>query len=59
MIVGRWYVQHDALWYMYVPLCVHVIFLDFLLSVSIPFFISFYFSLVSINQTKVHDISLS
>ena len=48
MIVGRWYVQFAAIWHWYLPLCIYIIFLNFILRLSIPSFI-FFFTLVSIN----------
>ena len=39
---GRWYVQLAAVWHWYLPLCIYITFLNFVLYLSIPFL---YFSL--------------
>ena len=43
MIVGQWYVQLAALWHSYLPLCIYVIFFNFILRLSI---LLFFFNLV-------------
>ena len=48
MIVGRWYVQLAAIWHWYLSWCIYITVFNFLLCLSIPFFI-FFFNLVSMN----------
>ena len=43
MIVGRWYVQLAALWPSSLPLCIYIIFFNFILRLSI---LLFFFNLV-------------
>ena len=39
MIVGRWYVQLASIWHWYLPLCIYITFSNFILCLSIPFFL--------------------
>ena len=46
--VGRWYVQLDAIWHRYLPLCIYITLFGFY-SVSDHSFFIFFFNLVWIN----------
>ena len=43
MLVGRWYMQLADIWHWYLPLCIYITFVNFVLCLPITFFI--YFSL--------------
>ena len=57
MIVDRWYVQHAAIWHWYLPLCIDIILFNFLLFLTDAYYKVT--NLLLINQTKVHDTSMS
>ena len=55
---GRWCVQLAAIWHWYLPLCIYITFLNFILCLSIPFL---YFSLTGIDKVDgmVDNTSMS
>ena len=56
MIVGQWCVQLAAIWHWYLPLCIYIIFFNFVLRLSIP---SVYFSGIDKLDGMVDDTSMS
>ena len=55
MTVGRWYVQLGAIWHWYLPLCIYIRFLIFIVSVH-SFKKIFLFNLVLINSMEWYMI---